>query len=105
MQAEVVSLEHVQLAMPVGGEERAERFYCGLLGFERVKKPPALATRGGCWFRRGRVEVHLGVESDFRAAKKAHPALGVHGFELLAAKLSDAAVDVRFDDEMPQVRR
>src|SRR5947209_5365579 len=63
---ELVSLDHVQLAMPPGGEAEAERFYAGLLGLERVPKPAALAVRGGCWFKRGSVQLHLGAEQDFR---------------------------------------
>jgi len=65
----IIALDHVQLAMPPRREADAERFYAGLLGFERVPKPPALAAKGGCWFRQGGVELHLGVERDFRPAK------------------------------------
>src|SRR5207248_2398686 len=64
----VTAFDHVQLAMPPGREAEAERFYCGLLGFERAPKPAKLAARGGCWFRCGAVQIHLGVETDFRAA-------------------------------------
>lgn len=28
-----------------------------------LMKPPGLAARGGCWFRSGGWEVHLGVET------------------------------------------
>ena len=71
----VHGIDHVQLAIPVGGEARARRFYGEILGLVEVPKPPNLATRGGAWFRCGPLQLHLGVESDFRAAKKAHPAL------------------------------
>lgn len=70
-------IDHVQLAMPAGGEDAARRFYDGVLGITEVPKPPALAMRGGCWFEAGAVRVHLGVEDDFRPARKAHPALVV----------------------------
>lgn len=73
----ITSLDHVQLAMPVGGEDAARAFYRDLLGLPEVPKPAALAVRGGCWFERGSVKIHLGVEADFRPAKKAHPALVV----------------------------
>lgn len=68
-------IDHVQLAMPPGGEADAKTFYEGLLGLPEVPKPPHLAKRGGCWFEQGNVKIHLGVEPEFRAAKKAHPAL------------------------------
>ena len=84
--------------MPAGREDDAEAFYSGLLGFERVPKPPNLAKRGGCWFKSGDVEVHLGVEQDFRPAKKAHPALQVEDLPALRARLSDAGAET-WDDE------
>ncbi|NTF06540.1 glyoxalase [Agrobacterium rubi] len=70
----ILALDHVQLAMPAGGEEDARRFYGALLGLSERTKPDNLAARGGCWFERGAVRVHLGVEADFRPARKAHPA-------------------------------
>ncbi|HSP65584.1 MAG TPA: hypothetical protein VLO10_05270, partial [Candidatus Deferrimicrobium sp.] len=75
----VRAIDHVQLAMPAGGEERASAFYEALLGIPRVAKPAHLARRGGCWFEAGTVRIHLGVEADFRPARKAHPALVVDG--------------------------
>ena len=72
-----VGIDHVQLAMPAGQEDVARRFYTGVLGIPEVPKPPVLAARGGCWFEAGAVRVHLGVEDDFRPARKAHPALVV----------------------------
>src|SRR5262245_22068561 len=71
----IVGLDHVQLAMPQGGEDDADAFYRDLLGFSVVPKPPLLAARGGRWYQAGAVHVHLGVEANFRAATKAHPAL------------------------------
>jgi len=81
--------------MPPGREAEAEAFYSGLLGLERVPKPPLLAARGGCWFCRGAVAVHLGVEEDFRPARKAHPALVVRELGVLEAALAAAGVAVR----------
>jgi len=92
---EIVRLDHVQLAMPPGREAEAEAFYSGLLGLVRVPKPEPLAARGGCWFCRGEVAVHLGVEEEFRPARKAHPALVVHDLGALAAALGAAGVAVR----------
>ncbi len=71
----IVGLDHVQLAMPAGGEAEARAFYRGVLGMEERAKPPHLAARGGCWFAARGVELHLGVEEPFRPAAKAHPAL------------------------------
>jgi catechol 2,3-dioxygenase-like lactoylglutathione lyase family enzyme len=83
----IIGLDHVQLAMPAGGEAAARAFYGKALGLVEISKPPHLATRGGCWFEHGAVKIHLGVESDFRPARKAHPALLVHGLAGLVARL------------------
>jgi catechol 2,3-dioxygenase-like lactoylglutathione lyase family enzyme len=99
MDFEIVRLDHVQLAMPPQGEEAAEAFYAGLLGFERVPKPEPLAARGGCWFVRGATAVHLGVEKDFRPARKAHPAFAVRGLPALTAALDAAGTEVRPNPE------
>jgi catechol 2,3-dioxygenase-like lactoylglutathione lyase family enzyme len=103
--ATLTAIDHVQLAMPRGGEAAAEVFYAGLLGLMRVAKPARLATRGGCWFERGAVRLHLGVEDDFRPAKKAHPALLVRGFDELLERLHAAGIAPRMSDEVPGVRR
>ncbi len=91
----IVGIDHVQLAMPEGRESQAVAFYVGLLGFTQVTKPPALAARGGCWFETPTAKVHLGVEQDFRPARKAHPALLVDDLEALADRLSSAGIEVR----------
>ncbi|MGH9115257.1 MAG: VOC family protein [Acidimicrobiales bacterium] len=98
-------IDHVQLAMPPGAEEEAVAFYRDVLGFEVVPKPPALAARGGRWFEQGGARVHLGVEEDFRPARKAHPALVVAPFDELLARLAGAGVEVRWSDDGPGVRR
>ncbi len=94
----VLRLDHVQLAMPAGGEAKAAAFYEGLLGIPHVVKPPHLARRGGSWFERGDLKVHLGVEQDFRAATKAHPAFIVDDLRALAAAIGAAGYTV-VDDE------
>ena len=98
-------IDHVQLAMPRGGEDAARGFYRDLLGFNEEAKPVELAARGGCWFRSGAVRVHLGVEADFRPARKAHPALRVEGFEALVATLRAAGCAVREDGDFQGAAR
>jgi catechol 2,3-dioxygenase-like lactoylglutathione lyase family enzyme len=84
---EIVGLDHVQLAMPAGGEAAARAFYADVLGLTEVAKPSNLATRGGCWFERGAVKIHLGIDQDFTPARKAHPGLLVRGLEALVVGL------------------
>ena len=99
------AIDHVQVAMPVGSEDVARRFYAGLLGMVELAKPAELAKRGGCWFESGTVQIHLGVESDFRAARKAHPALRCRDYGALLARLRAAAVEVREANDLPGVQR
>jgi catechol 2,3-dioxygenase-like lactoylglutathione lyase family enzyme len=98
-------LQHVQLAIPAGGEEASRTFFVGVLGMTELDKPPVLAALGGCWFGAGGVEIHLGVEEPFAPARKAHPGIEVTGLDELAARLTDAGSDVRFDDRLPGYRR
>ena len=96
----VLRLDHVQLAMPPGQEDRARAFYGGMLGIPEVEKPPNLAARGGCWFEEGPLKVHLGVEAPFAPARKAHPAFVVDDLRGLAARLQDAGYRVAEDQPL-----
>lgn len=95
----------MQLAMPAGGKRAAREFYAGLLGIPEVAKPPHLAARGGCWFERGSLKVHLGVEADFRPARKAHPAFLVSDLATLATRLTDAGHVVSDDQPLAGYER
>lgn len=105
------ALHHVQLACPAGSEGALRAFYGGLLGLAEVAKPPVLAARGGVWFRGPGVELHLGVEPDFRPARRAHPALlvdgaaGSGGLDGLAGRLEAAGHPVTWDPNLPGYRR
>jgi catechol 2,3-dioxygenase-like lactoylglutathione lyase family enzyme len=95
----VYGIDHVQLAMPAGGEPLARRFYVELLGLTEIPKPANLAARGGAWFTCGPLQLHLGVESDFRPARKAHPALLVSDLAPLLKSLIGAGFEVKYDSE------
>jgi len=101
----LIGIDHIQLAMPLGGEAEARRFYGDLLGLNEVEKPEPLASRGGCWFEAPGVVVHLGVEANFSPARKAHPAFLVDDLDELQRTLMDAGVGVIPDTVLPDVRR
>jgi len=101
----VLGIDHVQLAMPPGREDDAREFYGRLLGIPEVPKPSRLVHRGGVWFEAGQLKVHLGVESEFRPSRKAHPALLVTEFAALVAHLRDAGVSIADDDALGGRRR
>jgi catechol 2,3-dioxygenase-like lactoylglutathione lyase family enzyme len=103
--AEFAAIDHVQLAMPAGQEAVARSFFSGVLGMDEIPKPPQLAKRGGCWFQSGKVHIHLGVETDFRPARKAHPALVCRNYTALIEKLARAGVACEEVHDIPGVRR
>jgi catechol 2,3-dioxygenase-like lactoylglutathione lyase family enzyme len=95
------AIDHVQIAIPVGGEVMARPFYVDVLGLTEVPKPPSMASRGGAWFVAGAIQVHLGVEADFRANDKAHPAFVVDDVDALAARAETAGYKVKRDADLP----
>jgi len=95
----IESVHHVQLAAPAGSEEVLRAFYVGVLEMTEIEKPPELAKRGGAWFRAGTVELHLGVEEEFRPARKAHPGLVVTDMDAMATRLAEAGLPVRWGAE------
>src|SRR5262249_16334826 len=101
----ILGIDHIQLAMPAGREDDARAFYGGLLGLTEVRKPPELARRGGVWFESPGAKIHLGVDPDFRPAKKAHPGLLVADFDDLAKRLCAAGVTIVEDDSAAATER
>jgi ubiquinone/menaquinone biosynthesis C-methylase UbiE/catechol 2,3-dioxygenase-like lactoylglutathione lyase family enzyme len=101
----VLALDHMQLAMPRGAEEQARAFYSGVLGLEELPKPPALAARGGVWFRCGEQQIHLGVEQDFHPQRKGHPGLLVRDLAATRARLEAAGAPIVPDDLLPGYER
>jgi catechol 2,3-dioxygenase-like lactoylglutathione lyase family enzyme len=92
----IIGLDHVQLAIPQGGEDQARGFYAGLLGMTEVPKPANLSP-SGCWFTGGAVNLHIGVDPAFRPATKAHPALLVDDLGALRGRLEAAGCVIRED--------
>jgi len=103
--AVLLALHHVQLAMPKCGEAAARAFYGTLLGLPEVPKPAALQTRGGVWFERGSLRLHLGVEMPFTPARKAHPAFTVQRLAALADRLHKAGHPPRAEIDLPGMAR
>lgn len=101
----VRAIHHVQVAAPPGCEEAARAFYGGILGMEEVPKPPGLSALGGVWFRVGSLELHVGVEQDFRPARKAHVALLVSDLTAWCRRLRAAGAEVAEGAALPGYRR
>jgi catechol 2,3-dioxygenase-like lactoylglutathione lyase family enzyme len=103
--SEVLRLDHLQLAMPRGREAAARAFYGDILGLQELTKPANLAVRGGVWFELGTQQLHLGVEGDFRPAKKAHPAFLVRDLAGLRARLEQAGFKPYEDEPLAGYKR
>lgn len=97
----ITALDHVQLAAPPGSEGRLRAYYAGILGMTETEKPPVLAARGGCWFRSGPVQLHIGIEDPFVPARKAHPALRIQGIHDYAERIAALGAPVTWDDTLP----
>lgn len=97
----VVQIDHVQLAIPPGGEAKARAFYGEVLGLHEVAKPEVMRARGGMWFAEG---IHLGIEEGMRPSVKAHPALAITDFDAMKGRVVAAGFEWRDDNELP-VRR
>jgi catechol 2,3-dioxygenase-like lactoylglutathione lyase family enzyme len=101
----VIGIDHVQIAAPRNCEEAARAFYGGLLGMEELPKPEPIRARGGCWFRAGAQELHVGVEEPFAPARKAHPGLVVDDLDTARRRLAAAAVSYEDDANIAGVDR
>ncbi len=89
----ILSIDHIQIAMPPGEEDKARAFYGDILAFTEIPKPAKLAKRGGAWFQSESAHLHLGVEQDFHPARKAHPAFIVDELDILLTKAQSAGYE------------
>jgi catechol 2,3-dioxygenase-like lactoylglutathione lyase family enzyme len=105
MEFRIASIDHVQIAAPPGCEAAAREFYGAILGMKELVKPAALQARGGCWFECGAHQLHVGVEQDFRPARKAHPAFAVVRLGELREMLVARGIPVADDGNLPDTRR
>jgi catechol 2,3-dioxygenase-like lactoylglutathione lyase family enzyme len=101
----ILSLDHVQVAIPVGGEEAARSFYIGILGFTEQQKPASMAGRNSIWLAAGPVNLHLGIEADFHAAKRAHPAFTVGDLDEIVSACQRAGFATKPDTPVGNFRR
>lgn len=101
----ILSIDHVQLAMPAGGEAEARAFYHGVLGLPEVAKPESLRASGGVWFRAGPVRVHLGVTPEFQPALKAHPCFEVDALEEAIERCRAASTPPTAAEPIEGIRR
>lgn len=98
-------IDHIQLAAPIGGEDKARTFFQDVLSLQEVEKPLELKKNGGVWFSNGHIHIHVGIEEPFLPAKKAHPAFEVSDIEALASQITEKGVSIQHDDRLPGAKR
>ena len=97
-------LNHIQICIPVGSEQKAREFYAGVLGLEEIEKPDALKPNGGLWFRIGDIQLHIGVEDADNKSKR-HPAFEVDNLAGARKHLEASGVKIKEEIEIPGVKR
>lgn len=102
--SQLTGIDHVQLAMPPGKEDLARAFYGAVLGLNEVAKPSGLSPNG-VWFEHASLKIHLGVEADFRPARKAHPGILVSDLAALSMRLEQAGYPVTVDKRLRDCQR
>lgn len=98
-------LDHIQIAIPEGGEATAREFWIDALGLKELSKPEPLRERGGLWLSLGQVELHLGIEKEFSPARKAHPGFAVDDLDAVAAQIEASGQTPRWDTTLKDRRR
>ncbi len=98
-------LDHVQLAVSPGSEQIARKFFVEILGMTEIENPENLKKRGGVWFICGSNQIHIGIEDNFRPAKKAHPAFSVKNIDKLRDRITSKGLSVKEDEPLPGAKR
>ncbi len=99
------SLHHVQIAIPSGGEDHARWFFGELLDLEEVEKPANLRARGGVWFQTANLQLHLGVDSAFTPATKAHVAFEFTDLDQVRTRVAKAGIIIIEDEPLSGYER
>lgn len=88
----ILAFDHINIAMPAGGEAQARAFYGDVLNLTEIAVPLALAGYPVIWFQSGDVVIHLGVDEDFHRSGRAHPALLVDDLDGFLARCREQGV-------------
>lgn len=102
---EILGLDHVQIAIPKGGEELSKKFFVDILSFNEIEKPENLKRKGGAWFQCGANQIHVGTTDSFIPAKKAHPAILVRNLYEFKKHLESHGLITREEDPLPDAVR
>ncbi|MBP3950751.1 glyoxalase [Bacillus suaedae] len=102
---ELKAIDHVQLAAPKASEDTARQFFVEVLEFNEVIKPEGVRNRGGVWFAKGAIQLHIGIEEPFIPSKKAHPAIEVAYINELKTHLTAHHINYIEDEQIENANR
>lgn len=105
MKINIRRLNHVQICVPFGEEERVREFYGGLLGLEEIEKPEVLKKNGGLWYKIADIQLHVGVEDTGGKASKRHPGFEVEDVRGVRAYLEQSGVRTKDEPTLAGVER
>jgi catechol 2,3-dioxygenase-like lactoylglutathione lyase family enzyme len=97
-------LNHVQLCVPFGEEERAREFYTRVLGLKEIEKPEVLRPNGGFWLEVADIQLHISVEES-QGQSKRHPAFEVEGLDQIREHLQVNGVKMKDEPSIPGINR
>jgi catechol-2,3-dioxygenase len=86
-------LNHIQICIPHGQENKAREFYCDLLSLEEIDKPELLKANGGFWLKVADIHIHIGTE-DMVSASKRHLGFEVDDLHAVKSYLKNSAIRV-----------
>ncbi|HET7616333.1 MAG TPA: VOC family protein [Bacillales bacterium] len=104
MKLNVLKLDHVQVCIPAGEEDKARSFYGELLGLAEIEKPQSLKKNGGLWYAVGDIQLHIGTDGVVEKSK-AHPAFEITMLAETKRYLKQNGVQIKEEIKIPGVER
>ncbi|MBD0724742.1 glyoxalase [Flavobacterium sp. L1I52] len=104
MKIKFKKLDHVQVCIPIGEEERARNFYCNILGLQELERPKSIQNIAGFWLKIADISLHIGTENTEGISKR-HPAFVVEDSILIKKYLIDKGVRIQEEQEIPGINR
>jgi catechol 2,3-dioxygenase-like lactoylglutathione lyase family enzyme len=102
---DILAIDHVQITIPVGQEEKARAFYGDWLGLEEIEKPDSLKPNGGVWYRVGALELHIGTEPMESEKGKRHVAFRVRDIARLRRLCEEKGIAIQEEKPIPGAER
>ena len=104
MEINFKKINHIQICIPKGEEERGREFYCETLGLNEIEKPDSLKANGGFWLEVANIQLHIGTEN-IDGISKRHPAFEIDNLNEVKKYLIKKCVRIKEEDKIPGINR